>query len=605
MPGGLRAIWELSHGQRLRFAAGIASLVASAACLYLVPLVPQAVFDGVIGDPAKAPALTRWIVERAGGRAFMADHLWIAGAAMVAIAAVAGVFLHLKTRFATGAAEEIARRLRDRLYDHLQRLPCRSLDGRESGDVIQRCTSDVDAVRNFLAGQVTEISRALLMLVVPIPLMAALDPRMTLVSVTLVPVIVVFCLVFFRRMRPVFLRKEEAEGRMTATVTENLTGIRTVRAFARQEFECRKFAAASGRFRDEDMRLFSLFATFWSVSDLLCFLQQIAVVAYGAWRLAGGDIEVGVLFYFLTVVTMFIWPVRMLGRLLAELGKAMVAMGRIRELLDLPDEFGDEPRDPAPAAGGDGPEIEFDRVSFSHGTSKVLDEVSFRVRAGGTLGLVGPSGAGKSTVVALLLRMYEPDSGSIRVGGRDLRTIPRAEIRRRVASVLQQPFLYSRPLRDNILIAAARPGDDGALVAATRDASVHDSIESFPQRYETVVGERGMTLSGGQRQRVAIARALVRDPRILVLDDALSAVDAETESTILEAFRRRGGGHTTVLVAHRLSTLLHADMIVVLDRGRVVQAGTHPELKARPGLYRTLWEIQSRMDAPDTEVTDG
>jgi ATP-binding cassette subfamily B protein len=470
--------------------------------------------------------------------------------------------------------------------------------------VIQRCTSDVDAVRNFLAGQVTEICRALLMLVVPIPLMAMLDPRLTLVSVALVPVIIAFSLVFFARMRPVFVRKEEAEGRMTATVTENLTGIRTVRAFARQEFENARFVAASGRFRAEDMRLFTLFATFWSVSDLLCFLQQIAVVGYGAWRLAGGDIEVGVLFYFLTVVTMFIWPVRMLGRLLAELGKAMVAIGRIRELLDVPDEFGDEPRE-AVSAGTGGLEIEFDRVSFSHGAVKVLDEVSFRVPAGGTLGLVGPSGAGKTTVVSLLLRLYEPDSGSIRVGGRDLRTVPRAEIRRAIASVLQQPFLYSRPLRENILIAAGRDGGDSAMIDATRDAAVHDAIESFPQGYATVVGERGMTLSGGQRQRVAIARALVREPRILVLDDALSAVDAETESTILEAFRSRSGGHTTVIVAHRLSTLLHADPIVVLERGKVVQSGRHAELKRQPGLYRTLWEIQSHLDDADAEANGG
>jgi ATP-binding cassette subfamily B protein len=603
MSRGIRAIWELSEGQRLRFAAGVAALVASATCLYVVPLVPQAVFDGVIGDPGKAPALTRKLVGLGGGRDFLAENLWLPAVAMVAVAALAGVFTHLKTRCANGAAEEVARRLRNRLYDHLQRLPCRSIEGRESGDVIQRCTSDVEAVRNFLAGQVTEICRAVLMLVVPIPLMAMLDPRLTLVSVALVPVIIAFSLVFFARMRPVFLRKEEAEGRMTATVTENLTGIRTVRAFARQDFENAKFAAASDRFRGEDMRLFTLFATFWSVSDLLCFLQQIAVVGYGAWRLAAGDLEVGVFFYFLSVVTMFIWPVRMLGRLLAELGKAMVAIGRIRELLDLPDEYGDEPRDAVGAAPAGGLEIEFDRVSFAHGATRILDEVSFRVPAGGTLGLVGPSGAGKSTVVALLLRLYEPDSGMIRVGGRDLRSIPRAEIRRAIASVLQQPFLYSRPLRDNILIAAGPAGGDAAMVDATRDAAVHEAIESFPQGYATVVGERGMTLSGGQRQRVAIARALVREPRILVLDDALSAVDAETEATILEAFRGRGGGHTTVIVAHRLSTLLHADLIVVLERGKVVQAGTHARLKAQAGLYQTLWEIQSRLD--DAETGDG
>jgi len=601
MTNGFRAIWDLTAGSRRRFAAGVACLVGSASCLYLVPLVPQVVFDGVIGDVAKAPAMTQALVAWAGGPERLAGRLWIPGLAMVALTACAGLFLHLRTRFASGAAEDIARRLRDRLYDHLQRLPCRTLDGRESGDVIQRCTSDVDTLRNFLSGQVTEICRALLMLVVPIPLMAALDPRMTAVSVLLVPAIVAFGLVFFKRMRPIFLRKEEAEGRMTAVITENLTGIRVVRSFARQEFEIGKFDAASGRFRDEDMRLFSLFATFWSVSDLLCFLQQIAVVALGAWLLAGGSLEVGVFYYFLTVVTMFIWPVRMLGRLLAELGKATIAASRIRELLDLPEEYAaDEPRVPPATRADGGVEIVFDRVSFSHGATRVLDEVSFRVPAGATLGLVGPSGSGKSTIVALLLRMYEPDEGTIRLDGRDLRTIPRAEARSMVASVLQQPFLYSRPIRENILIAAGSRGEgDAGLLEATQVAHVHEAIAAFPEGYATVVGERGMTLSGGQRQRVAIARALVREPRILVLDDALSAVDTDTESSILGAFRRRDGHHTTIIVAHRLSSLLHADLIVTLDRGRVTQCGTHATLRDAPGLYRTLWEIQSRTEDGD------
>lgn len=598
-------VWRVTEGERLRYGLAIGCLVAAALTQYLVPLVPQTVIDGVLVDGGeRASAFTRRIVEALGGPERLGERLWIPGLAMVAITALAGLLMHLRTRLSAGASEAIAKRLRDRIYDHLQRLPCRTLDDRPSGDLLQRATSDVETLRAFLANQVMEIGRALFMLVAPLPVMFALDWRMALASTVLIPFIVLFSLLFFRRMRPIFERKEEAEGRMTTTITENLTGIRVVRAFARQDFEREKFAEHSGAFRDEDFRLFRLMAAFWSTSDLLCFLQQMIVVGFGLHLLVRGELEVGAFYYFITAVTMFIWPVRMMGRILAELGKAIVAIGRIREILDLPDEHADELPSAQPARRASaGIGIAFRDVSFAHRGTPVLDRVTFAIGPGETLGLVGPSGAGKTTIVQLLLRLYDYDSGSIEIDGRELRSIPRGEIRGMVASVLQQPFLYSKSLRENILISAAgHLNDEEAMRNAAAVASVHESIESFPQRYETLVGERGITLSGGQRQRVAIARSLVQDPKLLVLDDALSAVDTRTESEILGGFRRRGAGHTTIIVAHRLSTLMHADRIVVLDRGRVVQVGRHDELVATPGLYRTLWEIQTSLGDGDEEL---
>ncbi|MFM2163662.1 MAG: hypothetical protein RL325_99 [Planctomycetota bacterium] len=599
---GLRAVWRFSAGERAPFLGAVAALFGSAAALYAVPLVPQSVFDAVFGDAAAASALSLEIVAWLGGRDALREGMWRAAAAMVALAAVAGVGVHLKTRFAAGAAERIARRMRDRMYDHVQRLPAATLDQIPSGDIVQRCTSDIESMRNWLANQAPEIGRSVLMLLIPLPVMAALDWRMALASIVCIPAMLVFTAVYFKRMGPSFGAKEAAEARMTANVQENLTGIRTVRAFGRADHENARFAGTSGAFRDSDARLFRHFANFWSSSDLLCFAQQVIVVALGAWLLARGSLELGAYFYFITVVGMFIWPVRMLGRMTVESGKALAAVARLDEILAKPEE-----RDLDPAAAdaialaptGPGLAVRFDRVHFAYrGGPKVLDGVSFELAPGQTLGLVGPSGAGKTTIVQLLLRFHEPDSGSISVDGAPLARVPRASIRSLSGTVLQQPFLYSKRLRENIVAGmhGAAAGDD-SVMEASRTACIHESILGFPEGYGTMVGEKGLTLSGGQRQRVAIARALVREPRLLVLDDALSAVDTHTETSILGSLRARRTPQTRIVVAHRLSAVVDADLILVLEAGRVTQRGTHAELVAQPGLYRTLWEIQNLSDA--------
>ena len=598
----ISTIWTLLEGHRGRYAMALLALLASAAVLYAVPMISQAVIDGVLLiDEERSTPIAKWIVAALGGADHLRDRLWLPGIVMLAVTAVAGLLTHLRTRFATGAAEAVALSLRDRMYDRIQRLPCATLDLKPSGDLLQRCTSDVETFRTFLAGQAIEIGRAVVMLIAPLPIMFWIDWRMTIASIVVLPFIVTFSLLYFRRLRPLFAAKEEAEGKMTTTITENLTGIRVVRAFARQEFEREKFAGTSGAFAKADLILYARFATFWAISDLLCFLQSALAVGTGLWLLADDRISVGTFFFYISVIGLFIWPVRMMGRILADLGKALAAIDRIRDILNTPDERFDDATEPfVPQAEG-GVTIEFENVTFAFGAgATVLDGVSFSIPRGSTLGIVGPSGAGKSTIVHLLLRLYDYGQGSIRIDGRELRTIPRAEMRRIVGTVMQQPFLYSKTLKENILISAAgHMNDEDAMRNAATVASVHASIEEFPQKYETLIGERGITLSGGQRQRVAIARSLVQAPSILVLDDALSAVDTHTEAEILRSFRSRESRHTTIIVAHRLSTLMHADRIIVIEHGRVSQEGRPEELIARPGTYRTLWEIQTSLDDPD------
>ena len=592
----VRIAWSLMTGYRRRFVLAIAAMLAGTALRFLVPLVASGTIDYALdsgGGGSRVAAIFQGFVEQT----WLARNLWLAGLLMVGLTMGAGLFNFFKGKLAAEAADGIARKLKNRLYSHLQRLPMRFHDAAETGDLVQRCTSDVETLRLAINNQVVDVSHALILMGTAIPLMFLLDVHMALASFILIGPIIAFGYFYIKRVRHLFQRFDEAEGKVTSVVQENLTGLRVVRAFRQQAFEIEKFSGPNKEYRDLGLRLIRLMAIYWSVSDLIAVTQNAIVLGMGIFFISAGELSVGTLFAFLMLLNLVLWPVRQMGRTLTELGKSIVAIGRIQDILEEPEEARSGAV-PFPVGSG---HIVAENVTFSHNDGQVaLQSVSFEVLPGQTLAILGPSGSGKSTLIHLLLRLYDYQSGSLRLDGVEMKDLDRKWAREQFATVMQEPFLFSKSIIDNIRIGRPSAEEDD-ISRVAQMAHIHATINRFPAGYHTMVGERGVTLSGGQRQRVALARALLREAPVLLLDDALSAVDTETEEIIIDALRKRHGKMTTLVIAHRLSTLAHADRVIVMDEGRIIQSGTHEELCARDGLYRRLWHIQNKGDDPRQE----
>lgn len=596
-------LWQLTRGQRLRYAGAIFAMGMTNLFIFGPVLVSGSAID-VIADQDLSHAVPPllWAASRLCEDAPFAAYLWVAAVVAVTMTAIGGAFLFARGRFAAVASEAIVRNLRERLYDRLHDLEAGFFDTADTGDLVQRASSDVETLRVFLASDVVEIGRAIMLIMCVAPILAWLDVRLAALSLCLMPLLAIGAYLFFARVKDVFQITDESEAAMTATLQENLTGIRVVRAFARQAFEIEKFGARNAEFRNNNRRLIQLMGIYWSTSDLFAMTQIGIVLIAGGLFVLDGSITVGTLFEFMTMVSMVIWPVRQLGRVLTDTGKAVVSLGRINEVLT----EAEERAGTIPGEGRARGEIRIENLTFGYDPQRpVLEDVNLHVEVGETLAIVGPPGSGKSSLIRVLLRMYPYQKGSVRIDGWEVAELDRLWLRHQIGVVLQDPFLYSRSIRANL--ALGRPGaPEKELIEACHDAAVHDAIIGFPEGFEAMVGERGVTLSGGQRQRMALARALLKDPPILVLDDSLSAVDTGTERRILDAMRRRKGRQTTLIIAHRLSSVMHADRILVLQEGRVVQLGNHATLAGEPGPYRTLCEIQGALDASieaDTNAT--
>ena len=624
-PSGRRGLWLATRGQRVRYASAILAIGISNACILAAPIVAGYALDMAVERDLAAvaallahaaewlagpPAAAEQVAADAPNNAAFTGYLVASGIAGMLLVALGAIFMYLRGRWTAIASEAIARQLRDELYRRLHYLPASFFDEQDTGDLVQRCSSDVETMRLFLASHVVELGRSVLMVVVMLPILFWRDARLAALAICLLPFLAIGAFLFFSRVKRQFQIADEAEGAMTAVLQENLAGIRVVRAFARQAHEMQRFAEKNRAYRDNLYRVNTLEAVYWGISDLLCMTQIGTVLIAGGLFLAAGSISVGELFIFLSLVTMVVWPVRRLGEVLTDSSKAVVALGRINHILQAEEEPSAARRG---AAAGDVStrtvgDIVFEsvRAGYKPDRAAVVD-FSAHIPAGQTVGIVGPPGSGKTTLIRLLLRLYPFHAGRILVDGLDVRSVDPHWLRHRIGVVLQDPFLYSRSIAANLRVA--RPdAEDDRLEAAAQEAAIHDAIVDFPAGYHEQVGERGITLSGGQRQRLALARALLKEPAILVLDDSLSAVDTNTERRILDALEQRRGKHTTIVIAHRLSSIRHADRILVMQGGRLVQDGSHAALAGSNGPYRRLCDIQGMLDASisrDAEAAGG
>jgi ATP-binding cassette subfamily B protein len=523
------------------------------------------------------------------------------GLGFVGLALVQGAFTFLSGRWAAQTAEGITRRLRNYLYDHIQRLSFTYHDQTQTGELIQRATSDVDAIRRFFADQAIGVGRIVLLFVINFVALLNLNARLALLSVVVVPLIVVMSIFFFKRVSRAYEAFQEQEARLSTTLQENLTGVRVVKAFARQSYERDKFEQDNWEQFQRGRRLLMMHSLFWPISDILCGAQMLGGFFTGALMAVNGTITVGDYLAYAGLVIWLIWPMRNLGRLIVHMSTGMVSYGRVIKLIK-------EEREPLDAgshvpSGNVRGEIVFRDVYFEYddADSEVLEGISFRCEPGQAVALLGSTGSGKTSLVNLLPRFYEYTGGSLTLDGVELKEYPRHILRQQIGIVEQEPFLFSRTVRENITYGVGGNVSDDEVEAAARAAAIHDVIVSFPDGYDTLVGEKGVTLSGGQKQRVAIARTLLKDPRILILDDATSSVDTETEGEIRKALQHLMRGRTSFIIAHRIQSVMNADLILVLDQGRIVQRGTHDELMAQDGpegrgVYRRIYDMQARVE---------
>lgn len=567
---------------------------------FLTPLLLSEIVDSILGsEPFTMPDFLMNPINDLGGRDFLRQNLWIPALALILMNVVNGVFTFIKGRSSAIASENIARKLRNDLYRHLQHLPFAYHVKAQAGELIQRCTSDVDTIRRFLAVQVMEVVNTVLMVVIAMSILLPRSVPITLYSLILVPPLFCFATWFFKMVHKSFEVADEADGVLNAVLQENLSGVRVVRAFGQQEREVEKFDRVNNDLRKKNLRLNELLAIYWGGGDAISMTQTLLTLVVCIIYACNGWITVGTLIVFTSTLGMLLFPIRQLGRTLSDAGKAMVSMKRVQAILHEEAEP-DEPNALKPDLHGD---IVFDHVSFAYPDDNVLvlRDVSFTIPAGKTAAVLGGTGSGKSTMMYLLQRLYTPTSGKITIGGVDIQQIDRKYLRAHVGLILQEPFLYSKSIWENVGITA--PEQEAERIEHAADiASASGFIAKADKGWETVVGERGVTLSGGQKQRIAIARTLLKDNNILIFDDSLSAVDTETDAQIRAALRHEQKDVTTLIISHRVTTLSQADLILVLENGQITQQGTHAELCSQPGLYQRINSIQNALEEELTQA---
>ena len=582
----LAGLWKLMVGFRLRYLGAVTSLGISAVAKTLTFLLLRYFIDTFLGSQNATVKLP-----------------YIA-LGFVGLAIIEGGSTFISGLLASQTAEGITRRLRNFLYDHIQHLSFTYHANTKTGDLIERSTSDVDALRRFFSDQAINIGRILLLFIINFITIMRLNTRLALISVIVIPFIMLVSVYLFKKVSKAYASYQEQEAVLSTTLQENLAGVRVVKAFARQSYEMDKFEKDNWEKFSRGKRLLITQSLFWPLSDVLCGAQLVGGFLVGAIMAINGEITVGTYIAYTGLVIYIVYPLRNLGRIIVQTSTGLVSYNRVMDII----KEAREPLDqgdytPADSVEGD---FSFENVKFEYEPGdKTLEDINFNVKPGQVVALLGSTGSGKTTLVQLLPRFYEYTGGRILLDGVDLNRYPRKFLRRHIGIVEQEPFLFSRTIRENITYGVGREVSDAEVETAARAAAIHEVILSFQDAYETVIGERGVTLSGGQKQRVTIARALLKNPRILILDDSTSSVDTETEAEIREALQNLMKNRTTFIIAHRIQSVANADLILVMDKGRIIQQGKHADLVQQEGVYRQIFNIQTRIeDELEKEIAD-
>ncbi|MGI5888150.1 MAG: ABC transporter ATP-binding protein [Oscillospiraceae bacterium] len=591
-------IMKLTRKSMWFFAAGIVFAAFSSYIDMIVPDIIRITIDSVIGDAEMTvPAYASWLAEGFSTEAvsgYLKSNLWVLAAAVAVLSLLSAFFTYAYSVMNGRGSESLAKKLRDSLYSHLEKLSFTWYNSNHTGDIIQRCTSDVETVRQFVSDQLVSAVRIVILMVISMIFMFRIDTTLSLAVAATFPIIFLYTVIFGKKTFERFYEADACSGELSTICQENLTGIRVVKAFGRERYERKSFDSKNDELIGKWMKLHRVSTVFWGVGDFISGLQVMLVLVLGTVFAVKGRLTVGQLIAYISYNALLSWPVRELGRVVSNISRAGVSIDRVCYILRSEPET--EPENPVrPDMSGD---IVFDHVSFSYdGGTEALKDVSFTIPGGSVVGVMGSTGSGKSTLVELLDRIYdlEPGNGRITISGTDLSRIPRDWVRSHIGLVLQEPFLFAGTLKDNIGITRDHP-EMSEITRASKAADMDRTANSFTDGYKTVIGERGVTLSGGQMQRVAIARMLMEDTPIKVLDDSLSAVDSLTDSRIRSALDSEFSDSTVIIVSHRVRSLENADMVIVLDNGRVVQTGTPEELSKAEGLYKETLEIQAGTD---------
>ncbi|MCQ3936737.1 MAG: ABC transporter ATP-binding protein [Chloroflexi bacterium] len=580
----LAGLWRMMTDFRVSYIAATISLAVSALAKTSVYLLLRFFADDVLEQ------------GKTLGATMTQTFLWI-GLGFILLAFIEGGGAFLSGRLAAYTAEGITRRLRDFLFDHIQRLSFSYHSQTPTGDLIERVTSDVDALRRFFSEQAIGVGRIVLLFFINWAAILYINTKLGWISVVTMPLILWVSLWFFKRVTKAYEDYQAQEAVLSTTLQENLTGVRVVKAFARQDYEMKKFEKDNWLKYIKGKFLLLMHSLFWPLSDIVLGGQMLFGFIYAAFMAINGEISVGDFVAYTGLLIWLIFPIRNLGRVIVQASTGMVSYQRLMDIVkqEREDLLGGRVQ-PAGAVRG---EIEFRNVSFiySDGTHHVIKDISFHIQPGQSIALLGSTGSGKTSLVNLLPRFHDYTSGQILLDGIELRDYPRKYLREQIGIVQQEPFLFSRSIRENILYGVGRSVTQEEIEAAAKAAAIHDVIIAFPDGYNTIVGEKGVTLSGGQKQRVTIARTILKNPKILILDDSTSAVDTETEAAIRQALDDLMENRTTFIIAHRIQSVMKADQILVLDKGQVVQHGTHEELVSQYGsMYRKVYDIQTRID---------